>query len=174
MSEPTRMEYERRWLLPASAVDELTLHPSRRAIDDRYLDCGRLRVRRIVESATGRTAFKLTKKWETSVARAIPIKTILLSAAEHDALRALPGRDLAKVRCTFDRGADVFAVDVFSGALAGLVLASIEAESLAALDAIGPPPLALRETTEDAFFSGGALCRLDQAALLARLEAFLP
>lgn len=174
MTEPHRVEYERRWLMRREALAGLTLLAAHRAIEDRYLDCGRLRVRRITDSDPARTVFKLTKKWETEVARAIPIKTILLSASEHDALRALPGRDLRKVRRYFDRGSDRFALDVFLGPLAGLVLASIEAGSLDELDAIAAPPLALEETTEDEFFAGGSLSRLDRAALFARLGEFTP
>ncbi|MBA2518716.1 MAG: hypothetical protein H0V24_03540 [Chloroflexia bacterium] len=95
---------------------------------------------------------------------------IYLSAAEYDLLAVLPGRRLRKRWFRLDDQAAPFHIDVFEGALAGLVISEVESTDSAALAAITPPAWAVREITADPFFAGDNLVLLDAAALDRRLR----
>jgi CYTH domain-containing protein len=140
-----------------------------RLIEDLYLEAGRLRLRRITHS--GGEVFKLCKKYGSDDPISEPIVNIYLSADEYAALSGLPGARLRKRRYWVDHGGARFSVDVFEGALAGLVLCEAEAQSPEAIAALAFPPWAAREVTADPFFAGGSLARSDELALKARLDA---
>jgi len=163
----SRIEYERRFLVDAEAGWRRGIEPYSKRIEDHYLDCGRLRLRRIEESDGSRVTFKLTKKYESDSRLAQPIVTILLSAAEYEALAGLPGHGLSKTRHYHG----VFSVDVFEGALAGLVLCEAEAPDLDALRALEFPAFARWEVTENPDFEGGALCRMTAEEIAAAIAA---
>ncbi len=153
-----RWENERRFLVRPDHAGFLADRTHFRLIEDRYLSCGRLRLRRLTDSATGVVTLKLTKKYLSDSPRSQPIVTMLLSEQEHAGLRALPGADLVKRR--YDDGVDgrVFTVDVFEGPLAGLVLCSIETDTLDELERVATPHYAGPDVTDDEFYSGGRLC----------------
>jgi CYTH domain-containing protein len=130
-------------------------------LEDQYLDCGRLRVRRLEDSDTGRVAFKLTKKFESDSMFAQPIISVWLSLAEYEELASLPGRNLSKRRYYDEYDGLVFSIDVFQGKLDGLILCETESESLDALRAVRFPQYARWEVTEDRFFTSGSLCRAE-------------
>lgn len=171
MHGDTRLEHERRWIGDPHALARLELKPFRKLLDDRYLACGRLRLRSMIDTDTGRRVLKLTKKLESDSPRSRPIVTIRLSESEYEALRTLEGFNLRKRRHYFDRGDDTFSVDVFEGDLEGLVTCEIEADSPEALERIASPPEMGVEITEDPFFFGGQLSRVTREELLARLAA---
>lgn len=155
------LEHERRFLvdpaqLPALGAGEL--------IEDRYLEGGRLRLR-AVTGTDGARVFKLCKKYAADDPLSAPIVNIYLDATEFAALARLPGRALSKRR---HRVAG-FAVDVFGGALEGLVLAEIDRPDRAAVVAAAMPGWAVREVTGEAAFTGGELCRLDAAEVAGLL-----
>jgi CYTH domain-containing protein len=156
-----RVEYERRFLVDPSFDWQRTAKPFSKLFEDRYLDCGRLRVRRLEDSDTGLVAFKLTKKFESDSMFAQPVASVWLSVAECEALRSLPGRDLSKRRYYDECGGLVFSIDVFQGKLEGLVLCETESESMDELRAARFPEYARWEVTEDRFFTGGSLCRTE-------------
>jgi CYTH domain-containing protein len=157
-----RIEYERRFLVDPNANWQRTAKPYSKRFEDRYLDCGRLRVRRLEDSDTGRVAFKLTKKYESDSMFAQPIVSIWLSPAEYEVLTSLPGRDLSKTRYYDEFLGRVFSIDVFRGKLDGLILCETESESADALGAACFPPYARWEVTENPFFAGGSLCRAER------------
>jgi len=94
--------------------------------------------------------------------------TMYISKAEFDLLAVLPAQFLEKQRLIFDLGNWQFAVDVFEGDLAGLVLVEVD---------LGPygdvhPALPLSEIVEvtlDERFTGGKLA----GATLADLQSVL-
>lgn len=153
-----RWEHERRFLVRAEEARFLSYLPRSRLVEDRYLSCGRLRLRRLTDSDTGAVTLKLTKKYASDSAVTHPIVTIFLSSEEHAALQALPGADLRKRRFHDAVQGRVFSVDVFEGPLAGLVLASVEADTPEELERVARPRYAGQEVTHDPFFSGGKLC----------------
>jgi CYTH domain-containing protein len=152
-----RWEHERRFLVRAEGSLRLSAGPRSRLVEDRYLSCGRLRLRKLTDS-DGAVTFKLTKKYPPASTLSQPIVTVFLSSDEHAALRALPGADLRKRRFHDDVDGRIFAVDVFEGPLAGLTLCSIETDTLEELERVTLPGYAGQEVTHDPFFAGGRLC----------------
>jgi CYTH domain-containing protein len=153
-----RWEHERRFLVRPENARFLSERPRSRLIEDRYLSCGRLRVRRLTDSDGGAVTLKLTKKYPSTSTLSQPIVTIFLSSSEHAALLALAGADLRKRRFHDDVDGHVFSIDVFEGPLVGLVLCSVETDTLEELERAALPGYAGPEVTHDPFFCGGRLC----------------
>jgi CYTH domain-containing protein len=166
----TRIEYERRFLVDPTSVWQRGAKPYSTFLEDRYLDCGRLRVRRLEDSDTGGVSFKLTKKFESDSMFAHPIVSVRLSLAEYESLRSLPGGDLSKRRYYDEYRGLVFSIDVFQGKLDGLILCETESESLDALQAARFPDYARWEVTEDRFFTGGSLCTAEWPQIEAAIS----
>jgi CYTH domain-containing protein len=153
-----RWENERRFLVREDHAGVLSGKAYFRLIEDRYLSCGRLRLRRLTDSDTGAVTLKLTKKYPSESALSQPIVTVLLSEGEHAGLQALPGTDLLKRRYYDEVDGRVFSVDVFEGPLAGLHLCSIETDTLEELQRVSVPRYAGPDVTHDSFYCGGRLC----------------
>lgn len=162
-----RLEAERRWL-----VTEPSARPAAdaRRIEDRYLDGTRLRLRSVT-APDGTVVRKLGHKttpdpghpstvWHTS---------LYLDEGEAAVLGALPGRVLVKDRYVLsDDAGRQWALDVFRGALAGLVLVEVElAETAGPQQAVDlrPPVPTRREVSDDVRYTGGALAGLVAARL---------
>jgi CYTH domain-containing protein len=165
-----KLENERRFLVDAARLPDLTGLPFRR-IEDRYVIGTRLRLRSMTDSVTGVRELKFCKKYEGDDPVSGPITNLYLSEAEHAALSALPARTISKRRYRLDHGGRGFGVDVFEGELTCLMLCEAEAESREAIMALIFPPWAGREVTADRFFTGGNLAALTAAELAARLKA---
>jgi hypothetical protein len=162
------LENERRFLVHAPP----DLSGARvRLIEDRYLDAGRLRLRRITHFDGHPLEHKLCKKYGSPDPASEPIVNVYLTAEEHAAFAGLPGRPLRKRRHTVQYGGRSFSVDVFEGVLAGLVICEAEAPTPAAIRERTFPPWVAREVTDDPFFSGGHLSTLKGETLAARLSA---
>ena len=157
---------ERRFLLPG-VPDGPCLR--RAEITDVYLSGTRLRLRRTVETtaAATTTVRKLTQKVPAPAGGPGLITTLYLDEAEYEALSVLPGAGLTKTRYRVPP----LGVDVFTGALSGLVMGEIEFETAdqeAAFPGLAGSAL---EVTLDGRFSGGRLAVTDQPQLLALLAA---
>jgi CYTH domain-containing protein len=150
-----RAERERRFLLRAPSADGI-VHTVR--ITDRYLLGTRLRLRRVTEtsgaaSASGRSDYKLTQKVPAPGGAPGLITTMSLDADEYAVLEQLPARVLHKTRISVPP----LGIDVFEGALRGLVLGEAEFEDDAALASFVPPRSVVAEVTHDWRLSGGRL-----------------
>jgi CYTH domain-containing protein len=163
-----RVERERRFLLseppPAFAADQ-----SRR-ITDRYLPATRLRLRRVEHAASGRCELKLTQKVPANrpgYARGL-ITNTYLSAAEYDLLASLPAQVLSKTRL----GVQPWVIDIFDPPLHGLILAEAEFSTDEAAQSFWPQHPIVAEVTDDAWFTGGALARMQRSELLVLLEEY--
>jgi CYTH domain-containing protein len=146
------VERERRFLVDpalAPALDPATA----RLIEDRYLPGTGLRLRRVT-APDGSIVYKLGKKYPGAGLSSRSMTNIYLDAAEYGALAALPAALLVKRR---HEAGDGFVIDVFEGALAGLMLAEISADDDAALAAIIAPPWCAVEVTKDVAYIGGTL-----------------
>ena len=101
--------------------------------------------------------FKLTQKIPARAAGAQQgfITTMYLTQAEYALLANLPAQALSKTRYSVPP----FGIDVFEGALEGLVLVEAEFESAADADALAMPPFVVREVSDDDRFTGGRLVR---------------
>ena len=163
-----KLEHERRFLV----LDPPDLEGAPvRLIEDVYLDCGRLRLRRIRHFDGSPTEFKLCKKYGSDDPMSGPITNLYLTGEEYAALTVLPGRPLRKMRHRVSWDGQSYGVDVFAGELSGLALAEAERENVEAARAVAMPPWAALEVTDDPFFTGGHLARLRLEELRARLEA---
>lgn len=165
----TRIEYERRFLVSPHADWQRVIAPYSKTLEDKYLRHSRLRLRVLTDSDTGRRIIKLNKKSASDSPYFQTISRILLAPNEYELLAGLAGDWLTKTRHYHRDQGRVFSLDVFAGELEGLVLCETEAESLAELMAIQPPPYASCEVTEDLFFTGGELCRTTREALQDKL-----
>jgi len=88
-----------------------------------------------------------------------------LTKGEFGVLAQLPARTLSKTRYSMPP----FGIDVFEGALKGLLLAEAEFDSPAAADALSLPSFIFREVSTDNRFTGGQLVR----ASLQELQIWL-
>lgn len=102
----------------------------------------------------GSVVHKLGKKYPGTSLSSRPMTNIYLDAADYDALAVLPAAVLVKRRHDVGGG---FVIDVFEGALAGLMLAEISADDDAALAAFVMPPWCSVEVTDDVAYAGGTL-----------------
>ena len=147
-----RTEWERRFLLSRLPADANVT--AVRTIVDRYIEGTSLRLRRQTHSA-GNQVFKLTQKLPRpeGLAQQGLITTIYLTEAEYDLFATLPARLLTKTRYSMPP----FGIDVFEGALVGLVTAEAEFDSEAEAAALTLPSLIAHEITHDIRFTGGRL-----------------
>jgi CYTH domain-containing protein len=150
------IERERRWIVDLSSRPALDGLPSI-LIEDRYIDSTPLRLRRMTDSASGKVALKLTKKYEADDPLARPIVTAYLDEAEYAVFAALPARPLVKRRFHIRDGDRAFSVDLFCGDLAGLELVEIGWPDDEGLRAIVPPLWADRDVSANPAYQGGTL-----------------
>ena len=169
-----RIEYERRFLVDIKTDWRAALELYSKRLDDRYLACGRLRLRRLEDSDTRRVAYKFTKKYESDSLLAQPVVNTWLSESEFGALSGLDGFSVSKTRHYQTWNGVVFAVDVFHGELDDLVLCESEqADSIGELLAIQFPPYAKWEVTENPNFTGGHLCRMSGDEMRSKVSLMI-
>jgi CYTH domain-containing protein len=158
MGDPkyARFELERRWLVDTAARPTLVGRHTT-LIEDRYIDGTRMRLRRMSRPELGEVKWKLSKKYECEDASARPVVTTYLTDAEHELLRALPARELVKLRHHIEIDGLWWSLDLFRGALAGLEVIEIEASDKAALAALVPPSWTTKEVTHDPRYQCGSL-----------------
>jgi CYTH domain-containing protein len=167
----TKVERERRFLVDADALPRLGDSFAR--CEDLYLSGTRIRLRRMTEQPEGRVLYKLTQKLQAPDPRLRHLTTLYLSEVEYRVLDGLPGGRLRKRRHRAPSGGLDWSVDLFEGALTGLVLAEREFDSEAELHAAPVPTFAALEVTDDAAFTGGALAQAEPDDVLAHAAALL-
>ena len=142
----------------------------RAAISDLYITGTRIRLRRAVETtASGSTtSYKFTQKVPAPAGGPGLITTMYLNEAEHSVLSGLPGSRLTKTRYSVPP----FGVDVFTGTLAGLLMAEIEFESAEEEKHFPVPPDVIAEVTADPRLSGGRLTLTKRSELMSLLGEF--
>lgn len=163
------LEIERRFLVDQDKIPAAAFFDTWR-IEDRYLECGLLRLRYQKNLTTREEIWKLAKKYHSEGAFVRPMTNIYLSVDEFSAIANLPNHLIEKTRHHLLVENKKWAVDVFDGALAELILAEIETQSLTELEAISPPQWARCEVTRDPFFNGGNLSRTSAADLKGKLS----
>lgn len=148
------VEHERRWLCRAVPLDRVI---SADVYDDLYVTGTQLRLREAKPIGGGPAMLRLGRKADVSPSVRL-LTSIYLSPEEFRLLSALPGERLRKTRHSLGKvdGADVF-VDVFEGALSGLIMAEAEFEAVEAMNNYPMPDFAYQEVTEDVRYTGGRL-----------------
>lgn len=84
-------------------------------------------------------------------------QTIRLSLDEYAALATVDGKRVGKTRYLYGFQGRTAEVDVFGGALSGLVLVDFEFETEAEKDSFSMPEFCLAEVTQEEFIAGGFL-----------------
>lgn len=158
-------EAERRFLLQQLPEELNTEEPFLRIID-LYITNTRLRLRR-VESPTGETlALKLGQKYRPSNQETLhrTMTTIYLNEVEYETLATLDGSSLIKRRYPFTYAGYDTSIDVFEDHLSGLMLLEIQQQVEEDVNSIAVPEFAVREVTDELFFTGGELAKLTKEA----------
>lgn len=170
MSRYAVIERERRFLLAQLPVDlnqaQFTL------IEDVYVNNTRLRLRKMTAPDGAVLDLKFGHKFVAAdqPAHHTTMTNFYLNEAEFALLSTLSGRRLVKKRFRYPWHGRIFSIDQFQHELDGLILAEIEALTDEDLTAVLVPEFALREVTDDLFFTGGELVGLMAGQLQARLQ----
>jgi CYTH domain-containing protein len=171
MSKYALVERERRFLL-RDLPAPLTRASEHVQIWDNYITGTRLRLRRVRVPQTKERIWKLTQKYAPDppdFSRTI-ITNIYLSAAEYEALSVFEGNEIRKNRYRFEHEGRAYSIDIFLGALWGLVLAETSFETDEEMKDFAPPPFAVMDVTEDEMFTGARLVELTIDDLRAELD----
>jgi CYTH domain-containing protein len=168
-----RVERERRFLL-RRLPDGLELKDPHTQIFDNYITGTRLRLRKVRAPQTRKWTWKLTQKF----APAPPdfshtvITNIYLSQYEYEVFSVFEGNEIRKNRYPFVHEGREYAVDVFLGALHGLILAETSFETDDEMQAFHIPTFAALEVTTDEMFTGGSLVNLTSDEIRERMKEF--
>ncbi len=118
--------------------------------------------------------FEMTKKTPTrgNDASEQLEQTIILSEEEFSVLLKLEGKKLEKDRYYFPFEGRTAEVDVYKGALAGLVVVDFEFEKPEEKNSFAMPDFCLADVTQEKTFAGGMLCGKKYADLEATLKKY--
>jgi CYTH domain-containing protein len=120
---------------------------------------------------TNEWTLKLTQKQTPAppdFSRAL-ITNLYLSPYEYEVLSVFEGNELRKNRYAYEHEGRRYSVDLFLGALRGLVLAETDFEDDAEMDAFPAPEFAHLDVTRDELFTGARLVGLTAEELRAEL-----
>jgi CYTH domain-containing protein len=161
MNKYARIERERRFLLHG-LPDGLTRASRHVQIWDNYITNTRLRLRRIRVPLTKEQTWKLTQKFapDPQDFSRTSITNIYLSPYEYEVLSVFEGNELRKNRYPFEYEGRTFGIDVFLGALWGLILAETEFETDEEMRAFALPSFAVADVTNDEMFTGARLVEM--------------
>jgi CYTH domain-containing protein len=165
-----RIERERRFLLN-EMPEPLTRASEHVQIWDNYITGTRLRLRKIRTPQTKEWRLKLTQKFAPAPIdfSRTTITNTYLSAYEYEVLSVFEGNEIRKNRYPFEYEGRKYSIDVFLGALWGLILAETEFDTDEEMHAFEPPSFVAREVTDDETFTGGRLVELSFEDLRRKL-----
>lgn len=158
-----RVERERRFLLER-LPDHVDADEFERLVDG-FVEGAYLRLRRVERPDGTEVVTKLGQKIVDPEAPDDPrrrqMTTIYLAPGQAEPLWSVVGLRATKRRYTVVESGRTFAIDVWEepAAAAGTILAEVECDTDAELDAVEPPSWAAREVTHDAAYSSVALAR---------------
>src|SRR5437763_6882459 len=156
-----RVERERRCLLQ-QLPEPLTRAGKHIQIWDNYITNTRLRLRKIRVPETKEYILKLTQKFPpdaSDLSRTV-ITNTYLSRAEYEVLSVFEGNEIRKNRYPYEYEGRSYGIDVFLGALWGLILAETSFETDEEMERFTQPPFAFMDVTNDPMFTGGSLVNL--------------
>ena len=157
-SKYARIERERRFLL-RELPEGLTRASAHVQIWDNYITNTRLRLRKIRVPQTKEYILKLTQKFAPSppdYSRTV-ITNTYLTPYEYEVLSVFEGNEIRKNRYPFEHEGRAYGIDVFLGALWGLILAETSFETDEEMEGFGVPPFAVLDVTNDEMFTGAKL-----------------
>ncbi len=165
------VERERRFLL-RELPEGLTMASEHVQIWDNYITNTRLRLRKIRLPQTRQWIAKLTQKYAPApddFSRTI-ITNTYLSATEYEVLSIFEGNEIRKNRYKYEHEGRKFSIDVFLGALRGLILCETSFETDEEMFNFQLPSFALMDVTNDLMFTGARLAFLTAEEIRAYLN----
>jgi CYTH domain-containing protein len=157
------VEREKRFLLAALPDG---IKKTFRLIEDTYFQDTRLRLRKVTNPLGQTLELKLTQKFAVQGQGATDrnITNLYLNQREYEMFAKLAGHRLRKRRYDYTGSSHPYSIDVFEGHLAGLMLAEVEYGPNEPIPAL--PSFALKDVTDDLFFTGGYLSTLSEKTFL--------
>ena len=116
--------------------------------------------------------YQITKKTVVESKGHFNEETIHLTKEEFESLKTVDGKVVHKIRYIYPYKGLTGEIDVFQGALSGLITAEFEFESVAQLDAFEKPGFCLVDVTAEEFTAGGFLCGKSYKDIEEELETF--
>jgi CYTH domain-containing protein len=178
MTKPAQTEWHRLFLIER-LPEPVTRASSHLQLFDNYIENTRIRLRSIRDP--------YSKSWTRSLQQRFPtvdgeyssskLAEIHLNDAEYAVFERFEGREIRKNRYFHEFDRVSFAFDVYLGNLWGLNTARVDFETRPQMDEFIPPPFAIFEVTNDAFFAGENLVDKkfsDVQAEVARIGLFTP
>ena len=156
-----RVERQRRYLL-RGLPEGVSPRDEHAQITDNYITNTRLRLRKSRWVPTGEWSLKLTQKQTPDppdFSRAL-ITTLYLNRAEYEVLSVFEANELRKNRYYLRHEGRLCSVNVYLGDLRGLILAEIDFDDDAEMDAFPLPSFAHLDVTRDELFTGARLVEL--------------
>ena len=152
------LEFERRYLVK-KLPDDFVESENSWLITDSYFPNTRLRLRSMKSISGNEHLYKLTQKYrsETQNATETTITNIYLTEAEYNYFEPLEAKIIKKRRYPYRVHNHNFSIDVFEDRHQDLILAEKEFEEKPELDEFALPSFALKDVTDDPFFTGGNL-----------------
>jgi len=155
------LERERRFLL-RSYPPELEPAHYHTQIFDNYITNTRLRLRKVRVPERREWTWKLTQKFAPDpedLSRTL-ITNIYLTQAEYEMFAVFEGNEIRKNRYPYEHEGRKFSIDVFLGALHGLILAETEFDSDEEMEGFKLPSFAVMDVTNELMFTGARLVEL--------------
>ncbi len=165
------VERERRFLL-RELPEGLTRASEHVQIWDNYITNTRLRLRKIRLPQTRQWITKLTQKYAPApedFSRTM-ITNTYLSAVEYEVLSVFEGNEIRKNRYSYEHEGRKYSIDIFMGALWGLILAETSFETDEEMDNFPLPSFAFMDVTNDLMFTGASLVDQTAEEIRARLN----
>ncbi len=166
------VERERRFLLRElpESFDRAAEHVQ---IWDNYITNTRLRLRKVRYPKTKQWITKLTQKYtsEPGDFSRTQITNIYLSAVEYEVMSVFEGNEIRKNRYSFEHEGRKYSLDIFIGALWGLILAETSFDTDEEMAGFMAPPFAVIDVTSDEMFTGGSLAYSTADEIRARLAS---
>jgi CYTH domain-containing protein len=172
-SKYSRVERERRFLL-RELPEPLTRASLHTQITDNYITNTRLRLRKIRVPQSNKWTVKLTQKFaiEPGDFTRTDITNIYLSPKEYQVLAIFEGNEIRKNRYPFEHEGRAYSIDVFLGALWGLILAETSFETDEEMERLQLPSFADIDVTNDEMFTGGKLAYATADEIRAHLSGY--
>ncbi|NIW50175.1 MAG: hypothetical protein GWN30_36990 [Gammaproteobacteria bacterium] len=144
-------------------------------IEDRYFPNTRMRLRRMRRIGSKDVIYKLTQKFQADDqdATQTTITNLYLTEAEYRLFAELEAQVIEKRRFAYHTPERKFSIDVFDGRLSGLILAETEFETMAELAGFTLPDFALRDVTDDRYFTGGHLAEINNDVFRRKLVEYI-
>ena len=166
------LERKRKFLL-RELPEPLTRASRHIQIWDNYITNTRLHLRKIRVPETKKYARRLTQRYvpdPEDLSRVVVTDTHL-SPEEYEVFSVFLGNEIRKNRYPYEHEGRAYSIDVFLGALWGLMLAQTTFETDEEMRAFEPPPFAFLEVTNDETFTGARLVNLSFDEIRQKMES---